>query len=150
MTKRPSTAIISAWAQLLRSEQAVLSAVEGDLKAVGFPPLSWYDVLLELSRERDGTMRPQDLEPRLLLRQYAVSRILDRLVKAGYVDRKTLLEDKRGRAVTITREGRQILKDMWPSYAAAIERHVGERLSSSEATDLARLLAKLTTPQTKT
>lgn len=149
MRKRPSTAIISAWAQLLRSEQAVLAAVEGDLKAAGFPPLSWYDVLLELSRESDGTMRPQDLEPRLLLRQYAVSRILDRLVKAGYVERKTLSEDRRGRAVTITNDGRRLLKDMWPSYAAAIEQHVGERLSSSEAAELARLLAKLTVPQAK-
>jgi DNA-binding MarR family transcriptional regulator len=147
MAKGPSTAVISAWAQLLRSGHAVLSAVEGDLKAAGFPPLSWYDVLLELSFDSEGSLRQHDLEPRLLLRQYAVSRILDRLVKAGYVKRKTLSKDRRGRAVTITAAGCGLLRDMWPSYAAAIERHVGTNLSAGEAEELARLLTKLTAPQ---
>ena len=70
-------------------------------------------------------------------------------MKAKFVERQTLSQDRRGRAVTITPPGKQLLRDMWPSYAAAIERHVGEKLSSSEAADLARLLAKLTTPQAK-
>ncbi len=63
----------------MRPQQAVLAAVEADLKAAGFPPLGWYDVLLELSRAADGGLRPFALEQELLLAQYNLSRLLDRL-----------------------------------------------------------------------
>lgn len=146
MTKGPGVAVVSAWARLMRAQQTVLGAVEADLKKEGFPPLAWYDVLLELAREDDGTLRPQVLERRILLRQYSVSRLADRLQTAGYVKVETLEEDRRGRSITITESGRKLLKDMWPSYAAAIERHVGAKLEPREAAELARLLAKLTEP----
>ncbi|MDX1400758.1 MAG: MarR family transcriptional regulator [Kiloniellales bacterium] len=146
MLKGPSTAVVSAWAQLLRAQQAVLAAVEADIKKVGFPPLSWYDILLELSREQNGTLRPQDLEKRVLLKQYSVSRLLDRLQQAGYVTSEKLAEDRRGRVVTITEAGRMLLKDMWPTYANAIERHVGSKVDPREASSLSQLLAKLTQP----
>jgi hypothetical protein len=40
----------------------VLDAVEQDLKKAGFPPLAWYDALLELSRAPSGEMRPVELD----------------------------------------------------------------------------------------
>jgi len=36
----------------MRVQSRVLDAVEQDLKKAGFPPLAWYDALLELSRRR--------------------------------------------------------------------------------------------------
>jgi hypothetical protein len=43
-------AIETAWVYLVRAGEAVVSAVEDDVKAGGAPPLAWYDVVLELSR----------------------------------------------------------------------------------------------------
>ena len=34
----------------MRVQSRVLDCVEQDLKKAGFPPLAWYDALLELSR----------------------------------------------------------------------------------------------------
>src|SRR6266566_841845 len=75
----PSDAVIRAWTRLIRAQQAALSAVEADLKTAGFPPLAWYDVLLELSRAEGEGLRPFALEQELLLAQYNLSRLLDRL-----------------------------------------------------------------------
>ena len=58
---------IIAWAGFLRRSQALLAAVEGDVKAAGLPPLAWYDVLLELDRCDEQGMRPYELERVLLL-----------------------------------------------------------------------------------
>jgi DNA-binding MarR family transcriptional regulator len=140
----PSDAVIRAWARLIRAQQAVLAAVEAELKAAGFPPLAWYDALLELSRVSDAGLRPFALEQQLLLAQYNLSRLLDRLEKAGYVERRTCPEDGRGQIVAITSAGRALVKRMWPTYRAAIARHVGAKLSEEETTRLASLLAKLT------
>jgi DNA-binding MarR family transcriptional regulator len=138
----PSDAVIRAWTRLIRAQQTVLSAVEDELESAGFPPLGWYDVLLELSRSDHG-LRPFVLEQQLLLAQYNLSRLLDRLEKAGYVQRKICPEDGRGQVVALTSSGRALIKRMWPAYRAAIARHVGARLAEDEAVRLGSLLGKL-------
>ena len=139
----PSDAVIRAWARLIRAQQAMLTAVEAELKAAGFPPLAWYDVLLELSRAQEK-LRPFALEQELLLAQYNLSRLLDRLEGAGYLERRACPEDGRGQIVAITAAGRALVKRMWPTYRAAIARHLGAKLSEDEASRLATLLGKLT------
>jgi DNA-binding MarR family transcriptional regulator len=147
LDRAPSDAVISAWARLVRAQQAVLAAVEAELKDAGFPPLAWYDVLLELSRKGEGKnegLRPFALEQELLLAQYNLSRLLDRLEAAGLIERRTCPDDGRGQIVAITAAGRALVKRMWPTYRAAIARHVGAKLNEAEATRLASLLGKLT------
>lgn len=130
-----------AWTRLLRAQNTTLAGVETDLKAAGFPPLAWYDVLLELSRH-DG-LRPFEIEQRVLVAQYNLSRLLDRLAAAGLVERRPCPDDRRGQIVVITPAGRELQKRMWPTYRTAIARHVGAKLSDAEADTLSRLLGKL-------
>jgi DNA-binding MarR family transcriptional regulator len=142
--KRPSDPTTDAWIALVRAQQKVLGAVEADLKAAGFPPLAWYDILLELRRAQPEGLRPMDFEPRLLLAQHNVSRLLDRLEKAGLIRREAHERDGRGQQIHITDAGLDLQKRMWPVYGAAIERHVGSKLAGDdEAEDLAGLLRKL-------
>ena len=58
MKRKPSTEATAAWIRLMRVQSRVLDAVEQDLKKAGFPPLAWYDALLELSRAPTGELRP--------------------------------------------------------------------------------------------
>jgi DNA-binding MarR family transcriptional regulator len=145
--KMPSEAVIRVWVQLMRAQSGVLTAIESDLKEGAFPPLGWYDVLLELSRAKDG-LRPFELERKILLAQYNLSRLIDRLQDAGYVARNPAPGDGRGNIVVITEAGRAFQKRMWPTYRAAIARHVGSKLTEREAEQLGYLLAKLLTLQT--
>lgn len=139
----PYDAAVDAWARLMKAQRIVLTAVEADLKAAGFPPLAWYDALLELSRAENG-LRPFELEREMLLAQYNLSRLVDRLEEAGYVERRPCPEDARGQVVAITDAGRRLRTRMWPVYRAAIAQHVGTRLTESDAAVLARLLGRLT------
>jgi DNA-binding MarR family transcriptional regulator len=143
MTRKPSAETTSAWARLVRVQQGLLAAVEQDLKKAGFPPLSWYDALLELSRSPIGALRPVELEKQMLLPQYSTSRLVDRLVEAGLAERKLCPVDGRGQFVAITQAGRTLQKKMWDTYSAAIERHVGSKLSNKDAAVLCDLLGRL-------
>jgi len=145
LTDTPSQEATAAWARLVRVQQGVLAAVERDLKKAGHPPLSWYDALLELARAPRGELRPRDLEKHMLLPQYSTSRLIDRLVEAGLAERKTCPLDGRGQFVAITSAGRALQKKMWETYARAIERHVGAKLSNKEAANLCDLLSRLAT-----
>ena len=143
MSRKPSQEATSAWTRLVRVQQGLLTCVEHDLKKAGFPPLAWYDALLELSRSQHGALRPVELEKQMLLPQYSTSRLVDRLVEAGLAERRTCPVDGRGQFVAITQAGRSMQKKMWETYSAAIERHVGSKLSNREAATLCDLLGRL-------
>ncbi len=143
MKRRPSTEATEAWIRLMRIQSRVLNAVEQDLKKAGFPPLAWYDALLELSRAPGGELRPVELEKQMLIPQYSTSRLIDRLVEEGLAARRECEIDKRGLFVEITDAGRDLQKRMWNAYAAAIERHIGSKLSDADAAKLCGLLDRL-------
>lgn len=139
--------LLSAWMRLVRTEQSMLTRVEEDLKKAGFPPLEWYDVLLELDREAAGALPQAAVQNRVLLAQYNLCRLIDRLQREGLVERKPSPDDGRSNILTITDEGRRLRRAMWPIYAEAIKSHLGSRLEGDEAETLARLLGKLTQPR---
>src|ERR1700710_1579164 len=143
MKRKPSNEVTAAWIRLMRVQSRVLGCVEQDLKKAGFPPLAWYDALLELSRAPSGELRPVELEKQMLLPQYSTSRLIDRLVEEGLAARRECKMDKRGLFVEITDAGRDLQKRMWTSYSAAIERHIGSKLSDADAVKLSGLLDRL-------
>ena len=140
---KPSKTTVQAWARLLRAHQTALSSVENALKNDGLPPLIWYDVLLELERAGDKGLRPFELERELLLPQYGVSRLIERIEKAGHLKRETCEDDGRGQRLIISATGKEFRQRMWPVYGRAIEDAVGKKLTSTQAKNISELLAKL-------
>jgi DNA-binding MarR family transcriptional regulator len=88
-------------------------------------------------------MRPVELEKQMLIPQYSTSRLIDRLVDEGLAARRECKIDKRGQFVEITEAGRELQKKMWNAYSAAIEKHVGSKLSDVDAMKLCGLLDRL-------
>ena len=140
--KRCSDAASRAWVQLLRAQRRALYSVERALRAADLPPLEWYDVLLEL--ERGGPLRPRDLQDRVLLAQYNLSRLLQRMESDGLVERERCTEDARCHWLRITAAGRALRERMWPVYSTAIQQAIGERLTEPQSARLAELLEQLT------
>lgn len=138
-----SAELMRVWSRLLKVQQRLQGAVERDLKEAGALPLDWYDALLELDRAPDGRLSPGDLEANMLIAQYSLSRLLDRLERDGLVRRLPHPQDGRRQMVEITAKGRKRRAATWPVYAQAVERHAGGRLNDSELQALLGLLAKL-------
>jgi DNA-binding MarR family transcriptional regulator len=88
-------------------------------------------------------VRPVELEKQMLIPQYSTSRLIDRLVDEGLAARRECKIDKRGQFVEITEAGRELQKKMWSAYSAAIEKHVGSKLSDADASRLCGLLDRL-------
>jgi DNA-binding MarR family transcriptional regulator len=134
--------VMRAWARLLRAHDQVFAAVEGDLKQQGFPPVAWYDVLLELAREGGREMRPKEIESELLIAQYNLSRLLDRLEVKGLIERKEYEGDARGQLIALTPKGRALQKEMWPAYREAVKKQLNA-LTKRQIEDLSKLLGLL-------
>ena len=146
MSRNPSDAAVKAWTRLVRARETVLGAIERDLKTADCLPLAWYDVLLELVRAPQGRLRPFEIEKAMLLAQYNLSRLLDRLEREGLLARAPCDDDGRGQWVVITDKGKAAQARTWKVYARSIQRHVGEKLDDKAAATLTDLLGRLTTP----
>ena len=116
------------WARFIRAEQRLLEAVEADLGPLD-SPLVWYDVALELSRAPDGRLRPRDLQARVLLAKYNLSRLIDRMAGDGLVARAPVAEDARGAYIAITESGTAAAKAhvacVWAQHCPAFCRAPG-------------------------
>ena len=143
MSANPTSTVIRAWARLLKARQLALESIELKLKAARLPPLAWYDALLELERAGVRGLRPFALESELLLSQCNLSRLIDRLERAGYLERRACPNDGRGQVIVITTAGKGSRRRMWSVYRPAIQSAVGAHLNKRQATALGETLGVL-------
>ena len=131
---------IAAWARLTRVSGQVVQAVEAALKAESLPPLAWYDLLLELKRVDPEGLRPYRLQGEMLIPQYNMSRLIDRIESAGLLERIPCNDDRRGQVVRITTSGKAMLRRMWPVYSSVLAEKFAENISNEAAEELLRIL----------
>jgi len=136
MVKKFSDTESRAWTGFIKSQQILLEKVDEEFKINGFPPLTWYDVLLELDKVEDGRLRLNILGKRILLSKYNVTRLVKRLEEAGLLKRESCKQDSRGVYAVITHAGRKLRKRMWPVYYSVIKRYFLSSLNEDELTKL--------------
>ena len=143
MAENADRAGLRAWVRLVRAQQAALGGVEAALKQAGFPPLVWYDVLLELERAPGGSLRHKDIERKMLLQRYSVTRIVERMEQERLVERRPCPDDARGAMAAITEKGRTLRRKMWPVYREAVHRNFTHHFAAGELSTLETLLGRL-------
>lgn len=143
MSKEPTKETIQAWIHLHLTHRLLLERVENSLKSNGLPPLDWYDVLLELNREKSKGLRQYEIGEKKLLNKHNLSRLIDRLEKNKLVGRHVCAEDGRGNRIKITEKGEKMLKQVWPVYGQSIQESFGFKLKSNEFIELSRILSKV-------
>ncbi len=106
-------------------------------------PLRWYGVLLLLGRSPDG-MRPiGELIDATAFTSGGVTRLVDRMTGAGYVERVPCPTDRRVQFVALTESGREMLQRATEIHLSGIQRHMTGKLRPDEIAVLDRLLARL-------
>jgi DNA-binding MarR family transcriptional regulator len=129
---------LAGWRAFLNAHARVTRAIGRDLAAAGLPDLSWYDLLWTLYRAPGRALRVNELAREVVLSPTAMSRFVDRVEKAGHVQRAPDPEDRRALQVTLTDAGVDLLREMWPIYSRGIKAHFG-RQSESFRTALERM-----------
>lgn len=115
--------------------------VDERLKSAGLPDLADYSILWALDRA-GGPVRPRDLGLLLFIPRYQVSRMIDRLVGEGLVERLSCPKDRRGHLLVLTDKGKAVRLAAWAVYAPAMADAMGG-ISEEEAVKLADLVNRL-------
>ena len=122
---------LGAWRAFLNAHALITRRVSADLAEAGLPDLTWYDLLWALYRSPGRALRVKDLADAVVLSPTAMSRFVDRVEAAGCVRREPDPQDRRALQVTITDEGVDLLRRMWPVYKRGIDQHFASQLGRS-------------------
>lgn len=125
---------ITAYGMLLEAHAALGALVARDLDEVAGLPMSWFEVLVRLSRSPDERLRMRDLAGQVLFSTSGLTRLVDRMERAGLVRREQCPDDRRGSFAVLTEEGHGALDATLPRHLRTLDEHLVEPLGE-EALD---------------
>jgi DNA-binding MarR family transcriptional regulator len=142
LTRQQSLALTS-WVALLRAHAMTTRDLSGKLFTDHGLTINDYEALLRLSHAEGQRMRRVDLADELVLTASGVTRLLDGLERAGYVEKGSCESDARVTYAVLTRRGRDKLAEASSSHIAQVQGLFEEHLTNDELATLADLLSRL-------
>jgi DNA-binding MarR family transcriptional regulator len=134
---------LGAWATFLRAHARVTRVLERELHDEQQLALADYDVLVQLARAEERRLRMGELADRLLLSRSGITRLVDRLERAGYVERASCESDRRGSWALLTDAGHDRLRRATPVHLRGVAEHFLDRIPGDELEELRAALARV-------
>lgn len=133
---------VAAWESLFRAQVSVMRQLAAEFPT-GIVSFNEYDVMFNLFVQPGKTLRIRDLGQKVLLTQPSISRLVDRLVARGILEKSDDPSDGRGTLVGLTEQGVQVYREAAVLHAESIAAHMTGALDPDELVELARLCDKL-------
>jgi DNA-binding MarR family transcriptional regulator len=139
----PDTSRLEAWIRFLRAHAALTRELSAELVADHGLTLNDYEVLLHLARAPERRMRRVDLAESVLLTASGITRLLEGLERAGFVERVLCDSDRRVAYAQLTEAGLEKLREASRTHIAGIETLFVGRFNDEELATLSALLSRL-------
>lgn len=138
---------LAAWSGFLMGHAQIVRALDADLEREHGLPLSSYDVLIQLSLVPDRRLRMFELADAIVLSRSGLTRLVDRLERAGLVERERGEVDPRQMYARLTDRGLEVLAEATPTHIAGIKERFLERLSDEQTKQLAAIWRAVLGPE---
>jgi DNA-binding MarR family transcriptional regulator len=130
---------LRAWKGLLEAHARLAGALDAELQARHGLTLSQYEVLMVIADAPDRQMRMADVADRVLLSRSGLTRLVDRLVCAGLLERRACRSDARGALAHLTTSGLERLDAARRTHLHGVRRMFLSQLSPDEQARLGDL-----------
>lgn len=128
---------LAAWRGMLRAHADLTRQMDAELRARHGITLSAYELLMLLGEAPRRRLRVSELSAASLLTLSGVSRMIDRLARAGLVVREACEQDGRGAEVALTPMGRGRLRAARASHLADVRDRFLSRFGDGELAAMA-------------
>ena len=132
-----------AWIAISRTHAAVTGRLQEALTAAELPPLPWFEVLATLDRADEQRMKMGDLAEALVITRGGLTKLVDRLIKAGLLERTFCETDRRVSYATLLPAGADLLEEMRPVAGAELQAAFSANLTTAQAEQLRDLLDRV-------
>jgi DNA-binding MarR family transcriptional regulator len=138
-----STRELSAWKGMLATHSRMTSRLDAELERDHGLSLSAYEVLMNLADAPEGRMRMSELAEHLLLSRSGITRLADRLVSRGLIERERCSDDGRGFNAQLTPQGRALVDAARVEHLAAVRRIFLSQLDADQIETLGVIWERL-------
>jgi DNA-binding MarR family transcriptional regulator len=132
-----------AWIALVQAHAALTGRVQEALAGADFPPLPWFEVLSALADAPEERLKMGDLAEALVITRGGLTKLVDRLIKAGLLERTFCETDRRVSYATLLPAGREMLEEMRPVVVTELRASFSSRLTVEEADAMRRSLERV-------
>jgi DNA-binding MarR family transcriptional regulator len=137
---------LRAWQALLHAHHQVISQLDTELREEHGLTFGAYDVLLRLARAPGHSLRMSELAERVMLSPSGLTRMVDRLARAGLVERDRFQGDARVTLARLTNSGRRLLRRAARTHLRGIREHFTGRLTHAQLRNAAAVLETVAGP----
>ncbi|HEX6351237.1 MAG TPA: MarR family transcriptional regulator [Candidatus Dormibacteraeota bacterium] len=123
---------LRVWQAFLGAQHQVLTILDKELQREHGISLAYYEVLLFLSRAPERRLRMAELARTVLLSPSGLTRLVDRMVADGTVERLPCASDARAAYAHLTDAGYQKLREAARTHVRGIREHFLDRVSEPE------------------
>ncbi|HTX31774.1 MAG TPA: MarR family winged helix-turn-helix transcriptional regulator [Solirubrobacteraceae bacterium] len=134
---------LEAWRSYLQSHAAILRQLDAELVAAHGMTTRDYEALLYLAQAPERQLPMSALATSTMLTRSGITRLVDGLVNAGWIERVACENDARVSYARLTDLGYGKLRDAGCTHIASIQRLFLEHFSPKELDQLATLLGRL-------
>jgi DNA-binding MarR family transcriptional regulator len=139
----PQAIEVDAFARLMRAHTLLRRRLETEVLLPRGLTFNDFEALMHISRAEEQRMRRIDLAAALMLSPSGVTRLLDGLQAAGFVENRHCDEDARVTWAALTDTGRDTLECVGVNHAALLRSHFRDALDDDEVAQLVDLLGRL-------
>lgn len=130
-----------AWRSFLQAHARLTRRLDEELQANHRLSLAKYDALVQLALAPGRHLRMNVLADRVLLSRSGVTRLVDRLVADGMVERAACETDARGAEASLTEAGLGRVREASGTHLDGIRRYFLEMISPVDQAAIARGLS---------
>ena len=132
-----------AWIAISQTHAAVTGRLQEALTAAELPPLPWFEVLATLDRAPEKRLKMGDLAEALVITRGGLTKLVDRLIKAGLLERTFCETDRRVSYATLLPAGTELLEEMRPVVRAELAVAFSANLTTEQADQLREMLDRV-------
>jgi DNA-binding MarR family transcriptional regulator len=134
---------LEVFAGFLRVHALVVRQLSHELEAEHGLTINDYEVLLRLSRAPERAMRRVDLAEQVYLSPSGITRLLEGLERAGFVEKRSCDHDARVSYARLTDAGYEKLRRCSKTHVAGIRRLFLDRFEPGEQETLRELFSRV-------
>lgn len=131
------------WRSWISANLLVPDRLGRDLQEQCGLTLADYEILVRLSEAPDRRLRMSELANITLSSRSRLSHQIDRMQRAGHVDRQECTDDRRGYFAVLTDAGYEVLVAAAPIHVESVRRRMVDVLTPEEFAEFGRLNQKL-------
>lgn len=132
-----------AWRNLLVAHSRLIRALDAELREKHNVTLGDFDVLVQLFETKRERLRMHDIAEAVVLSPSGLSRRVDRLERAGLVQRNRSKEDARNVEASLTPQGRRLFEKLRTTHRAGVNERFASKFTEAELSTLRELLSRL-------